>query len=777
MTADLQPGRLPLHREPAMPPTSTCPDPLELQGLLQQRLPGAEADRLLAHLAQCPRCAARYASLKQASEPDTGSSIPDRTAAGAPAADSAPTLDRTAALSLSSQEDPPTVFSAPVDFLGPAQGVDEIGRLGPYRVLRLLGSGGMGVVYEAEDTRLKRPIALKALRPAVATSMTARQRFLREAQATAALNHDHVVRIHQVGEDRGVPFLAMQLLRGETLADRLKRQGKLSIAEVLRIGRETAEGLAAAHEHGLIHRDIKPANIFLEERHHGRVKLLDFGLARALEAETQISQSGLVAGTPQYIAPEQAEGLKVDARADLFSLGCVLYRMATGEVPFSGATLLAVFRSLAVEQARDPRLLNPEVPAALAGLILHLLAKRPEDRPPSAEVVAHALAAIERHPDLAGPEDTVIAPVPRAAARRRRRLVLLLAPVLVAVLAVGGFLLLDDLRRHAATPPDGKGPVATDKDTPPVEPPALAIAPFSAATARQHQERWARALGRQAKEANALGMALVLIPPGQFLMGTEAAEIEALLKDPANQQQTWPYVRAEGPPHQVKITRPFLLGAYEVTVGQFRAFAEATGHQTDAERGADKDNWRTPGWATADDEPVVCVTWNDAVAFCRWLSQREGKTYRLPTEAEWEYACRAGTTTLTYYGNSLSSKQANFDGDAPFRAVRGPYLRRAAKVGSYAPNAWGLYDMHGNAWEHCADWYDATYYGQSPVEDPKGPANGHWRVIRGGGWFRHGVYCRSATREAYPPTGRWTNTGFRVVCELPGPEQPEGDAP
>src|ERR1022692_532794 len=178
----------------------------------------------------------------------------------------------------------------------------------------------MGVVFRAEDPHLQRLVALKAMLPGLAASESAKQRFLREARAAAALKHDHIVSIYQVGEDRGAPFLAMEFLEGEPLDDRLKRQGRVPVPEILRIGREIAEGLEAAHEKGLIHRDIKPANLWLEgkKRH---VKILDFGLARAMGDTTHLTQSGAIIGTPAYMAPEQAEGQVVDYRCDLFSLG------------------------------------------------------------------------------------------------------------------------------------------------------------------------------------------------------------------------------------------------------------------------------------------------------------------------------------------------------------------------------------------------------------------------------------------------------------------------
>jgi Leucine-rich repeat (LRR) protein len=278
--------------------------------------------------------------------------------------------------------------------LAPAQSPDELGRLGPYRVLQVLGAGGMGVVYRAEDPQLKRPVALKAILPKLGASDSARKRFLREAQAAAAITHDNIVHIYQVGEDRGVPFMAMQLLDGESLEACLKRTRRLPTAEVLRVGRETAEGLAAAHQCGLIHRDIKPPNLWLEGPKR-RVKILDFGVARAAGDEAHLTQTGAIIGTPAYMAPEQASARPVDHRCDLFSLGCVLYRLATGERPFKGRDTISILAALAREDPPAPASLNPEVPSELSDLVMWLLQKDPAKRPASAHEVVERLTAIE----------------------------------------------------------------------------------------------------------------------------------------------------------------------------------------------------------------------------------------------------------------------------------------------------------------------------------------------------------------------------------------------
>jgi hypothetical protein len=293
-----------------------------------------------------------------------------------------------------------TVKDGDLAFLAPARGPGEIGRLGNYRVLGVLGAGGMGIVLLAEDVGLQRQVALKAMKPAMAASADYRQRFLREARTAAAIEHDHIVTIYQVGEDRGVPFLAMKLLRGESLEERLNRVKRLGVAEVLRVGQEIAEGLAAAHERGLIHRDIKPANVWLEEG-TDRVKIVDFGLARGGDEDARLTQEGWMVGTPAYMSPEQADCEPLDHRSDLFSLGCVLFRASTGELPFRGKSTLAVLNALATTTPPPPVQLNPELPEAFSDLVVRLLKKDRERRPDSAREVADALRDLREHVELA----------------------------------------------------------------------------------------------------------------------------------------------------------------------------------------------------------------------------------------------------------------------------------------------------------------------------------------------------------------------------------------
>jgi len=287
---------------------------------------------------------------------------------------------------------------------GPQQASEPLPeKIGDYRIIAKLGEGGMGAVYRAEDVKLKREVALKVMRPEIAAHPASKERFLREARAVAALKHDHIVTIHQVGEEDGIPFLAMELLEGMSLQDHLHSGKPLSWLDIARIGRDIARGLALAHSKGMIHRDIKPGNIWLETLDQSadgvmnldiRVKILDFGLARPISDSVHLTNSGAIIGTPSYMAPEQASGDPLDGRCDLFSLGALLYKLCSGRVPFQGKDVLAVLHALAVKTPEPLSSIKPEVPVQLQQLIDRLVAKNRDDRPASAQLVVTELKAI-----------------------------------------------------------------------------------------------------------------------------------------------------------------------------------------------------------------------------------------------------------------------------------------------------------------------------------------------------------------------------------------------
>jgi serine/threonine-protein kinase len=378
-------------------PTNPC-DPERLMQLLYDRLPPARQAELEDHLQRCPHCQAKLDELAGGSR--WWGAV--RRYLGGDRPGPSQTLP---------------FADAPLHLLEPSDQPGSLGRLGPYEVQDVLGRGGMGVVLKAFDPALHRPVAIKVLSAALAACAAARQRFAREARAAAAVVHEHVVTVHAVDTVRGLPYLVMEYVAGRSLQQRLDESGPLGLKETLRIGMQAASGLAAAHAQGLVHRDVKPANILLENGVE-RVKLTDFGLARAID-DASMTQSGVVTGTPQYMAPEQARGEAVDHRADLFSLGSTLYAVCAGHAPFRADSSLAVLRRVIEDEPRPLRDLNPDVPPWLAAVVARLHAKDPADRFQSAQEVAELLGQCLAH--VQRPDALPLPAIPGAPKSRRRR--------------------------------------------------------------------------------------------------------------------------------------------------------------------------------------------------------------------------------------------------------------------------------------------------------------------------------------------------------------------
>ncbi len=452
---------------------NSCPDRDRLKEMLIGTLPEQEQSALTGHLDTCPTCRQTLEDL--ATEGESWSiivrNLKSKPVTADPALDQA-IKDIKAASAGASPAPPSAGVEAGLDFLSPPDQPGQLGRLDQYAITAVVGRGGMGIVLKAFDSILHRVVALKVLAPQLATSPAARKRFLREARAAAAISHDHVVTIHAVAEANGMPYLVMHYIAGVSLQDRLDRGRALPLGEILRIGMQTALGLAAAHDHGLVHRDIKPANILLEgveggewrvaredrepacspTTHHPplatRVKITDFGLARAVD-DASLTQSGTVAGTPQYMAPEQARGEALDHRADLFSLGSVLYTMCTGQAPFRADSALAVLRRVSEDSAPPIQDINPDIPPWLADMIGKLHAKDPTRRYQSAAEVAdflkrhlHQIQGLQeepRAPAVRAPQPATVAFIPNKMRKQSRRLAwgVALATASILVVAIG----------------------------------------------------------------------------------------------------------------------------------------------------------------------------------------------------------------------------------------------------------------------------------------------------------------------------------------------------
>lgn len=398
----------------------TCPTPEQLDALIHGSLSDQENDSVTSHLENCTDCQktlqttasgeipvdalvsdihaldppnqSNYwrvvANVQQELSQTSEMSLPRGPAGKDASADSA---SRPAAEGLPASSTPPP---AELDFLDPSDDPAYLGRLHHFQIARVIGRGGMGIVLEAFDTHLQRTVAIKVLNPQYQTNDIAKQRFCREGRAAAAISHEHVVPMYQVAraQEGEVAYLVMQLIEGNTLEDRLRDAQPFPPNDVARIGMQIAAGLSAAHKRDMVHRDIKPANIMIETE-TGRVKLTDFGLARATD-DVKLTKSGMVTGTPLYMSPEQTMGDTADERSDLFSLGAVMYEMATGAAPFQAPSAIRVMQNIMNVVPEPPHKSNAGITRPLSDLIMSLLAKKPDDRPESAAAVAKALASI-----------------------------------------------------------------------------------------------------------------------------------------------------------------------------------------------------------------------------------------------------------------------------------------------------------------------------------------------------------------------------------------------
>ena len=385
-----------MPRDAQIPPG--CADDDALEALVCGSLAPDREGLLEAHLGSCAACRARLDA--HAAAPETWTTVREQLSSGGLAADDPD--DAVAPI--------PALASLITKLLAPSDDERMLGRLGPYEIAGVIGSGGMGIVLKGHDRALDRFVAIKLLSPHLASSGAARQRFLREARAAAAVVHDNVIAIHGVDEFAGLPYLVMPYCRGTTLEKRLRDSGPMTLREILRVGLQTARGLAAAHAQGLVHRDVKPANILLEVGVE-RVRITDFGLARAAD-DASLTVTGLLAGTPHYMSPEQALGKPLDARSDLFALGAVLFTLVTGKPPFRAESSHAVLRQVTDVEPADVRLANPDMPAWFAGIVRRLLAKDPAARYQSAAEVAGTLESC-----LAHVNDPLATPLPAGVAR------------------------------------------------------------------------------------------------------------------------------------------------------------------------------------------------------------------------------------------------------------------------------------------------------------------------------------------------------------------------
>jgi len=650
-----------------------------------------------------------------------------------------------------------------------------------FRTIELLGQGGFGRTYLAEDIdRLNQRCVVKQLAPNVQGTWAinkAVELFQQEARQLQQLGqHPQIPSLDAYFEENNYLYLVQQFIDGDNLFKLLQNRGSWQESQVKQLLLELLPVLNFIHEQKIIHRDIKPENI-MRRRSDGLLVLIDFGVSKQLSG-TVMSRRGTQIGSHGYAPLEQMQGGEAYAASDLFSLGATAFHLLTGVHPYG----LWTEHGYSWTGNWQQHLKSP-IDKGLKLILSKLLAKDIQQRYQSADEV---LKDFQRQsipiPAPIPPPTIPVIPqhsLPLSTNTTRRGLLQL------AGFAGGGFALavlsqsLFNNKSSSSSPnlppqsdneppsPESSAQKSSPKTTgksssPQSSPEPIAESPSPQASPKPSPETLApkassnslktfefetvtvNSTGQIASRSqgqarvfienvgNGVTLDMVAIPGGSFVMGSPNTEAERS--------------NYEGPQRTVNIS-PFFMGKYEVTQQQYQA---VMGNNPANFKGAKR--------------PVESVNWNDAIEFCRKLSQKTGKTYRLPSEAEWEYACRAGTTTPFYFGETITPDLVNYDGNNPYgNAPKGLYRKETTDVGSFPPNSFGLYDMHGNVWEWCSDKWHGNYSGAPTDGSSWETGMDDDRVQRGGSWYNYVVHCRSASRYGLSVGLRYRALGFRVA--------------
>jgi formylglycine-generating enzyme required for sulfatase activity len=615
-------------------------------------------------------------------------------------------------------------------------------RLAEFRIQSILGHGGFGITYRARDEDLHQDVAIKEYLPReVATRVEdstvvpisegdretfewGLDRFLEEARTLARFKHPNIIGVRRFLRANGTAYLVMDYCEGESLESVLAGEARLPSDRLMAMLDPLLDALEVLHTTGVTHRDIKPGNIYLKA--DGSPLLLDFGAAR--QALAQHSRSVTAMATPGYAAFEQySTNGKQGPWTDIYGLGATLYRCVTGQRPpdASDRMLEDELEPAASAASGYPRALLEQIDAALR--------VKPDERPQSVPDWRFSNAPRPLPPAKGKNEGEPTAPSPRQSSFRSRHKTTANIFLGIALFAISSFLsYVSVVVFH-----DPGSPVGSRSASAPV---ASTPAP---ATPRPEVRPSTGTVHRDRLQDGTQGPEMVFIRGGTFTMGS-----------PANAARR----RSDERQHRVSIGDVW-IGRYEVTFDEYDRFARATGRDLPDDQ----------GWGRGR-RPVINVNWHDATAYAEWLSQQTGQRYRLPTEAEWEYAARAGTTTARFWGNDpdAACQFANVHDETAER-VNGDFRREShgcddrhpqtAPVGSFAPNAWGLYDMMGNVYEWTCSAFDADYGGAEQRCD----RSGENRAIRGGSWFNGPDGVRSAYRIRLPPRAGYHDRGLRLA--------------
>lgn len=640
-------------------------------------------------------------------------------------------------------------------------------RIPGYRVIKEIGKGGMARIYLAYDEKIEREVALKVLLRKLIEDEEVTKRFVREAKTAARLEHTNIVPIYDVGQAEDYYYFAMEYLGGN-----LKEKAPEPLA-ALKIIRQVAGALIYAHNEGFIHRDIKPENILF--RKDGTPVLVDFGIVRSVDSATKLTKTGVAIGTPFYMSPEQIAGMDLDHRADLYSLGVVLYEVLTGKVPYGGTDVI----SISLKHLKEP---IPKLPANLnryQPLVEGLMAKDREDRIQSAEELIMFIDAYIR-----GNEQEYINDRNISVRRKIKKKPYVFCLFILVILGVSAYFLyqkygtkqeiISEVKQARETAPPAKkvspAPTSTREKPEKVEkeieqkiPEEKVITGINEKVKNKSREEekvtaddpdtveylklkerppFLKAVDAKAEKVykNRKGYweavffndtVTVYVPAGRFRMGLNAGEPD------------------QRPGHNAYLDG-YWFGKYEVTFEQFDRYCAETGEKKPGDK----------GWGRGK-RPVIYVSWRSAQEYCQWLTQKTGLRFHLPSEAQWEKGARGTTGRLYPWGDSdpdlVRANYKNVKDRNKYTAVVGGYPDGASQF--------GVLDLAGNVWEWCNDWYDKDYYMISPFKNPGGPLRGTVRVVRGGSWKNGRRYIRSTHRARSSPSSRDPYTGFRVVME------------
>ncbi|HEY4722677.1 MAG TPA: SUMF1/EgtB/PvdO family nonheme iron enzyme, partial [Anaerolineae bacterium] len=613
-------------------------------------------------------------------------------------------------------------------------------RLGQYQILERVSRGATSTVYKAYQEKLDRCVAVKVLSPHFIEEEGFLERFHQEARAVARLDHPNILPVYDFDDAGDSVYIVMKYVNTGTLKQMLGRPLDLSL--VVEIVTQVGMALGYAHRQGVIHRDVKPSNILMAE--DTWALLTDFGLAKIRAPGRQLTKSGIGMGTPDYMAPEQAQGLPVDGRADLYSVGAMLYEMVTGCVPFDGESGMVVIVKHITEPVRPPRELNPNLPEAVEHVILKLLSKNPGDRYPTAEALVAALIRSTKPASVAASARPVSLPplprVPRIEAapakppiRQKINRVWRSARVhlknVVAHLGHAAIVAQSSIRRRMSGAWSGAqvqskevaaylgrstavrwrlaivaggllvlllailivpGALQSSSTGIPTMTPVAVVAPQPTADKVIAPTAFPTSVPASPTSVPATPTATIsptlpAVPPGMVSVSAGSFTMGGV---------SGSFAADETPPHVVRLD-PFFIDTVEVTNAQFARFADGSGYVTDAEHANDPTTWRNFDTPDRQRFPVIYVSWNDAVRYCAWTGKR------LPTEAEWEKAARDATQRIYPWGDTFNGKYAN-----TFELGVG---QPVAVASNSIAGPYGAFDMVGNVWEWVQDWYGGGY--------------------------------------------------------------------